>query len=411
MAWDDINNLWWLKPRDTSDIGQQALSGLQLGAQMRHQRVLEDLEAKQQQIHAQQVGAQAITQMSKMIDDAAASKGMAELSSHLATVAERGAWDEPWAEAGYWDILQRNPKLGINANADKIYDNTFGASKRYKEKAAGALPAGAVINIPGGGRLVGTGGAAHFVPAEKTVPTQLQKLMDLRDELRGMGFDEDADLAQAAAESLSTKLGMRMTTDREGNVTFEQVPIKGGAPPGELTAGFKGRLQEQAHNYDNAMELLSHVESSITAGDVGLRGVGKELWSRIGGQLGVEVNPEQMDVRKSIQLLRATLYKSLRSDSNITEAERKQIENMLPSTGAFESLSDARAALNAVRRELENRTRKASSLMKTPLPIWTLTPEEMGAEYQAGRITAKELMNAIQKYYPDWKPPVAAPRP
>ena len=262
--------------------------------------------------------------------------------------------------------------------------------------------------IPAG---VQVGQQFHWPPQPRATPAAIGEAEAIT---RKMGEAAAAEKAgnTELANNLRREAGLiesRLVPPSETvEVTPEGVKItKGGKSGGsdQPTTAFKTKLQEQLHGYDDAMSILNHISQNATASDFGVRGVGKEMWTRIGGQLGANVDPDAMDVRKSIGLLRASLYKTLRSDSNIDIREREQIEKMLPSESIMESLPDAVASLNAVKRRLIDVSRTNAGKLKTLPPVWSMTPEEkdraiaIRASYKAGKITQEQAIKALNAVF------------
>ncbi len=232
-------------------------------------------------------------------------------------------------------------------------------------------------------------------------PSELERSMQYA---LGQGFITKEEAPTLAREHfLGPTESMEMTTDESGRPVYRMTKGRGAAmkQAGAPTVAFQTKLQEQLHSYDNSMALLSHVEQNMNQGDFGLRGMAKELKTRIGGQFGLDVPPEQLDVRNTLKQLRSDLFKALRSDSNIAEAERKNIEKMIPEVEMFdvmESLPNAVGKLVTVKRTLMERSRTAAQRLGVPPPMWTMTAPEIKALVQAGKMDPNEAVRAMIQY-------------
>lgn len=146
---------------------------------------------------------------------------------------------------------------------------------------------------------------------------------------------------QERAEYLQTLgqgklLGPKRTTRVNPDGTMEI--IEGGADGG-LTTAVKTELQKQSIQRQDPISIIFDLQKTIQPSDVGVRGVVGEFIDR-----GVaQVNPQaaskrRIESRHSMRELQTALYKTMRSDSNITDEERNKIEKMTPQLGALVSL-------------------------------------------------------------------------
>lgn len=119
-----ISDLWWLQPHQTSD----SRAGFALGAQMAQ-------AAAENQLKERQFQYSTVIKNAAMRSQVEQGRGMAQLSAHMATVAEQDAWDQPWAQKGFWDTFAANPELAGATHPDTLWNNTFVRHMEFKEKA------------------------------------------------------------------------------------------------------------------------------------------------------------------------------------------------------------------------------------------------------------------------------------
>lgn len=181
-------------------------------------------------------------------------------------------------------------------------------------------------------------------------------------------------------------------------------PQKGGKAEGEITTGTQSKLEQDLISYESPMATISKLENTMRSGDVGLRGVIGDLSDKYLAQVKPDAaDPQRISVREAVKLLRSDLFKTLRSDSNITEKERVQIESALPSLGIDESLPDALQKLSDVKAKLVDNARVRAEKLNKPPPVWAMTPVEVAEALAAGKLTEEQAAKAIREYHPSFK--------
>lgn len=141
MALDDISDLWWLKDRPEESQAGFAL-GVNMAIQQGHNRLLQ----QQQQSLMAVRGYQMLMDAAKLRDAEARSRGMADISSFLSTVASKNAWLDPQAKSEFWARISNWPILINDNSATTLYRNTFGAAELADEKRKGVIGTAAVTN-------------------------------------------------------------------------------------------------------------------------------------------------------------------------------------------------------------------------------------------------------------------------
>lgn len=201
--------------------------------------------------------------------------------------------------------------------------------------------------------------------------------------------------------------GPLVSSTLRGQETIEMTPgggvkiVRGGAGKAGgadvPTTATKTKLQQDLYSHDSAIETLDHLNQNMNESDFGVRGVAKDLWAKVGGQVGVQVDPESLDARNALRLLRASLYRSFRSDANIAEPERKQIEAMFPSEGIIESLPDAISKLNSVKRKLASESMNAAEKLSVKPPRWAII-ETLRQSVKSKKMSEDQAVKAFQQW-------------
>lgn len=227
-------------------------------------------------------------------------------------------------------------------------------------------------------------------------PGDLEKDIRFYQDVLREGDPKIIGLTQSLLEAKGTKLGFSMEFNPDGTISrVLQGPMSAGAVP---TTGFKGKLQEQLHGTAGTLELLATMQQNMGSSDFGLPGIARDLKVRLGPLFGMDVSDEDLSVRKTIPLLRAALQKELKSDSNITEAERKDIAKALPSESWLESKESAQQSLNVLIPWLKNRVVRNAEALSIPVPRSAMTADQVRAAYESGEMTLDEARDTIKRF-------------
>lgn len=244
-------------------------------------------------------------------------------------------------------------------------------------------------------------------------PTAMQKDISAATALRQAADQKRQSGDEAGAKADEYKLALMEGRMMGPSETIETTPqgtvIRRGKAATETsnqpTTAFKSQLQQQLYDSDITMKLLDYAEKNQNASDYGVRGNLKQLLSQWGPQIGIEVDPKTMDVRNTLRIVRAAMIRSLKSDSNITEAERKQLLEALPSESISESVPSAISKLNAVKSRMAIGAQSAAKQLGVPVPEWAIQVSGVGQtqelaikqRYQRKEITLDQAMDEIKK--------------
>lgn len=175
---------------------------------------------------------------------------------------------------------------------------------------------------------------------------------------------------------------------------------------GTATVATQSRSQQKLQKYENAMELVNRLQQGLEAGHVGLAGVGGEyLWDRGLVQLlnlagaPATADPNRVSSRAALKMLSESLLREVSDDNRFSNLDREEISKALPSSGTFESLSDAQAKLGTIRDILTKRGRVYGRALDTTPPLWTLSQDEIRSLYKQNKIDKTQALDALERFH------------
>jgi hypothetical protein len=175
---------------------------------------------------------------------------------------------------------------------------------------------------------------------------------------------------------------------------------------GDATVATQSRAQQKLQKYENAMELINRLDKGLQAGHVGLAGIGGEfLWDRglvqIANMAGMPAvaDPDRVSSRVGLKMLSESLMREVSDDTRFSNLDREEISKALPSSGAFESLSDAHTKLSTIRDILTKRGRVYGRTVDEKPPLWSLSAEEIKALYKEKKIKKEEALDALTRFH------------
>jgi hypothetical protein len=178
--------------------------------------------------------------------------------------------------------------------------------------------------------------------------------------------------------------------------------LKRGPSSSQATVATQSQAQQKLIRYENSVELMNHLDKVLTSGHVGAAGVtGEYLMDRGLSQLVPELaNKDRVDARSTLIALREGLSREMADDrGRFSAADREEIMRALPSNGMWESLPDASQRISTVRNIIMQRARNYSQAIGQPAPLWTLSADEIKAQFKAGKIDEKTAINALTRFY------------
>lgn len=231
----------------------------------------------------------------------------------------------------------------------------------------------------------------------------LKKLMDDRDEAIKAGKPaSDIKLFDAAIQQMVANKGrsIYMGTDDQGRPIFQMT--EGGAEP---TVATQSKVQQDLLQLGVNYELLADIKNNLRPEDVGIVGVaGEYALDRLAAQFGgAGFDPKRASNREKLRVSIQSLARTISTDPRFSEADRKRAEAAQASVGALESYPRAIEVINTLQNILVNRAKTYAPGAGMKAPVWTLTPEEIRAEYKAERMTEAEAASAIRKFHPGYQ--------
>lgn len=165
-----------------------------------------------------------------------------------------------------------------------------------------------------------------------------------------------------------------------------------------LTGATKTREEQKQTTGSTVFNIGKRLAPLLTQENTGVRGMARRAFDSIKGQLGDDVKisnaSETVSVAKQFQ---SAMIKSMMSDSNIAEAERKKIESAMPAPDAwFKSAQDARISLASALELMGTTSRAGAESLGKPIRSEWLTPVEIRDKLASKEISmeqARELMN------------------
>jgi len=232
-------------------------------------------------------------------------------------------------------------------------------------------------------------------PRAGTVPGQaspIGKLVADYNALRNSGDAEGMQFAKAALIKAGQAEGVAMEFSDDGRLTsFTQGAVGGNKLPASTVA----RAEETANSAASFVQTGADIMRLAQPGNVGIPGNLNRLTKEFLGQyMDVEAGDE-FDFAQATTFFRGAAARLLRSDSQINKDERAEIVKNLPSDGLRESDETAkRKAKGAIKRVAESARRQILRAGRA-LPPELMTPDEIIAEVQAGKLTKQQAEDAL----------------
>ena len=219
------------------------------------------------------------------------------------------------------------------------------------------------------------------VPSIPKPQSTLGKLQADKALAKTRGDDESVNQYEAAIQELISNKGrsVYMGMDDQGKPIF-QMTEGGGKALGPPTIGMQTYAQEHLAQYKNALQTIDMTK--VTPEMVGARGMtGEWVVDRGLAQLTGQAEGTRVQGRTLLRLLREGVLKQVSDSSRYSAADRKEIEEIFPSSGWFESADRANKALAQVRQVFANRAKVFARSISQKAPIWSLSDSELKKEY------------------------------
>lgn len=321
--------------------------------------------------------------------------GQSEFAAALADISNLRDWNEPGARAQIFDVATRHPSIVGSPAWLNAMDNFQKSDKAEAEKTKWQTQAELAKQRQdvAEARL----GLAQDKAAGGLKETQLLNEIDSEDELARKAQQSGDTASYQRHKQRSDLLKEAMPGTYQESVTTgyddQGRPIvtmakgsKGIGSPSGATVGTASVAQQKLVKYENATQLLSTIDKNLTAKDVGVAGVGGEFvldrtLAQIPGMEGF-ANKGRIATRTALGVARESLLREISDDARFSNKDREDIGKMLPSTGLFESYTDAKQRIETVKQIIADRSRNYAERIGEPVPMFAQTADELKGNFQ-----------------------------
>lgn len=221
------------------------------------------------------------------------------------------------------------------------------------------------------------------------------KMVSDYDKARAAGKSEAADFLLAGIKEAVTPKGMQLEVGPDGGIRFFQ-----GA--GGMTTANTTKSEERQYQQERLIREGGQLLNILRPEDLGVQG---NIGETAGGFLG-QIDPglakaQVAENRSRLRAFKESALRAVSDDSRFSNADRKAIEQMLPSDGWFENLPQAKGKLKAVITILSQRA--ISEAKRQGKKSWTeLPPEELVQQAREGKIDKDAAAAILDALHPDW---------
>lgn len=399
---------------------ESLLRGVQAGSEIRRnqiqtRRLIMDQEAQTVAMHNQ----------------ARLQEGMVAFGQYMGSVED---WSDPRAEAGAMKVAAQYPWI-VDTPAFQMGVQNFAKARTVKSASVMAdwlaehgKDDATVLNAPLPTDPIASMAAFKYkesamqrkssierslLPAlmrGQTAESPLGKLQADRDKalkLYGSESEQVKQFDSAIQQTVSNKgRSIYVGMDDDGRPIFQM--SEGGATPiGSPTVATESAAQRKLLKYEAATQLINDLQRNIKPEFLGARGVvGEYIADRTLPQLsalipGIEnvADPKRADFRSTLVAARESLLREISDDTRFSNTDREEIAKALPSTGIFESVPNAKQRLDTVRRILSQRGRTYSESIGLTPPIWSLSADEIKAQFKQGKLKEQEALDALERFH------------
>lgn len=233
----------------------------------------------------------------------------------------------------------------------------------------------------------------------KEKPDEISDTLDKQRDAATKGDDELANFYKARLVKLTQSTGTTVKVNPDGTVELIQGPLAG---PEALTKANQTKAQESQAQSLATIDTANRLEPLIDKETVGAQAFA-ESWvkDRILAQQFPELASQKRAKAEQLAAsLRASAVKELRSDGNITEGERKQILQAVPTINdPVDSPTRAKQLVQSIRQMSAVRAMVAARRMGTPIPkaaAMAVDDETLADLFHQGLITQDQAKQAYQ---------------
>lgn len=299
--------------------------------------------------------------------------------------------------------MAKSPMLAITQNLVPVaakYGGPEAAMSVMKDAFAmqqrgGVSPQIQTLTDPSTGRKVtmaqvGPNSWSIIQPEKENVP--LSPFGKLQSDLRSAiqrGDTESAQQLRAKIDSEASSKGMSIRTNPDGTVEI----LQGGAQGEKLPSSAVGEAEKVANSASSFINTGKELIALAKAPNVGVIGNIKRISTRIVGQIAGEdmiQAGEEFDFAQAATFFRGAATRILKSDSQITEDERKSIIAALPSGGWLEAPTTVKRQAESAIRKVAESARRQINRAGVKMPTELMTPDEIAKGYNDGTLKISE---------------------
>lgn len=190
--------------------------------------------------------------------------------------------------------------------------------------------------------------------------------------------------------------------DANGNLIFSFNRGPGGdmgTMPGTAT-----QAQEAISGFRQSITQLKDLAGNLRDKDVGIAGVAGEFFGdRLIPQFdpsGSTKDPVRVKNRTELKAAVEGLIGQLTSHKRVSNQDRKELESIAPSTGAWETGDRARQSAVVLGDIIKKRAQDAALNAKQPIEDWMLTADQIRAKFSLHQMTEEQATALIEQNYP-----------
>lgn len=321
--------------------------------------------------------------------------GMAELAKVLAESGGTDKLGDPSTLQRLWDIGSRYP--GVVGSPEFTNVQTMVQRARQSKAAADAFKNATGTTMAPGTETHYTDPATGIEykrtgppqPRPQTPPEIVKELEALRT-ARASGDTETATFLEARIKKLATDKGVGFEITgydeqgrplmRMGELATTPVPPTMGKP----TVATQTKVQADMGRYERAVTSLVDISSSVQPMQVGPLGKAADvLLDRfLANFMPSLADTSRIETREKINLFVNSVLREVSDTQRFTNADRRAVEEALPSTDATDSAARIKTAIPVIKRVFAKRARTDAATIGQPAPIWALDFNEARAKLQ-----------------------------
>lgn len=363
--WSDISDLWWLQPKKDSG---RAMRGLAAGAQIAQNRQENVMRERQSQLLMDQKMAQIQSQEAK-------TRGIAAMSSYMADVAARNAWNNPDAKAGFYRLGAQYPQAIDDPTLQAMAKN-FEMAEARDAQAKQHAQTPTIVELARGRKLLQE---ASAIKQLGVLTPELEAMVKERETEAQILYEKQTPVGEVSEifDPATGNLLLRVDRSRKSGA---------GKDPNAPTTAVLTGLQQKAFNSEDAVRSGLQILPQINNDTIG---IGANLKSVVFDKVLANVDPrfasaERIDVRRAARIWGENAIAAMRKDSQINAAEEKRMGQAMSLLDTVTSAAEGKVQLAGFIKEFQDVTRQANLRQGKPVPEIAWNEKEIQAAYAEG---------------------------